>query len=419
MRRKDLLLKIPRTHLLVLISMCCLIAVNIGLLSNVQGLFLNPIAQELGVLKGQISLTITISSICGGLGGMLVPHVMGAKRLRPLVVALAVVSGLSTAGLGACQSIVTMYLLCVVRGLASGMLGMVFATAILNNWFHASIGLFTSIAVGCSGIAGSVFSLLFSDIIESLGWRAGYVIMAAFSVALILPTILFVPAAKPEAVRLVPFGETSVRIPGSVSSAQQEDGAPVAPLVFLMIVAYAVLAHGPASMSQHLPGLGQSYGLSAGIGATMLSAAMVSNTVGKIGFGALCDRMGARRSIVLYAALTIGAIVALLLARGTGTLIGASALFGLTFSLNTVGITLATREICGQMNYAKVYPVAALAGSISYAAFSSINGYVYDFTGGYGVSLVVVAAMLICGVMAISLAYRVSKTGEPHAKESA
>jgi type IV secretory pathway VirB2 component (pilin) len=49
---------------------------------------------------------------------------LGTKRLRALVVALAAVSVLSTAGLGFCHSMPTMYVLCVVRGLVSGMLAM-------------------------------------------------------------------------------------------------------------------------------------------------------------------------------------------------------------------------------------------------------------------------------------------------------
>ena len=399
-------MKLPRTHLLVLISMCCLVAVNIGLLSNVQGLFLGPIAEELGVLKGAVSLTITISSICGGLGGMLVPKLIGRKHLRPVVIALAAIGGLATAGCSLCHSMASIYALCVVRGLASGALGMVFATSILNNWFHANIGLFTSIAVGCSGLAGSVFSLVFSDVIELFGWRVGYVVMALCSVVLIMPTILFVPSAKPEDVRLVPFGETSMRVPSSVGAGKGgASAAPVAPVVFAMIVAYAVLAHGPASVNQHIPGLGTSYGFDAAIGATMLSAAMVVNTVGKVAFGALSDRIGAKRTILLYAAVVCCALGGLLILRGKGALIGSAAVFGLTFSLNTVGVTIATRELCGQENYGKVYPVATLAGSASYASLSSVYGYLYDFTGGYGVSLVIALVMTVLAAGSMVVAY--------------
>lgn len=406
-------MKIPRTYLLVLVSMCCLIAVNIGLLSNVQGLFLSPIADELGVLRGEVSLTITISGICGGLGGMLVLRMVGAKRLRVVIALLAAVSCLSTAGLSLCHSIVAIYALYAVRGLVSGLLGLVFATTVLNNWFHASIGLFTSIAVGTSGLAGSVFSLVFSDIIESVGWRMGYVIMAVCALVLMLPALLFVPAARPEDVRRVPFGETSQRVSSSVSDHVDETKSrPVSSLVLAMLIVYSIAIIGPSSMSQHLPGLAESYGLAAGIGAAMLSAAMVANTVGKIAFGILSDRMGARRTILLYFVLVASALAGMLLLRGTGTLIGASALFGLTFSLNTVGVTLATRELCGTKNYGRVYPLVTMVGCVSYAALSSANGYVYDFTGGYTASLVLVLAMLVVATASIVVAYRHTDVAE-------
>ena len=133
---------------------------------------------------------------------------------------------------------------------------------------------------------------------------------------------------------------------------------------------------------------------------------MVTNTVGKVAFGALADRVGARRSILLYSVLVVVAIAGLLLLRGTGTLIGAAALFGLTYSLNTVGVTLVTRELCGAKGYGKVYPVVTMVGSVSYAALSSANGYVYDFTGGYTASLVIALAMLVVATAAALTAYR-------------
>ena len=55
-------MKLPKgKYLMVLVSMCGLIAVSLGLLVNVSGLFFAPIAEELGVGRGEVSMTLTIS----------------------------------------------------------------------------------------------------------------------------------------------------------------------------------------------------------------------------------------------------------------------------------------------------------------------------------------------------------------------
>ena len=341
-------MRIPRTHLLVLVAMCCLVAASVGLLSNVQGIFFDPVASELGVLKGQVSLTLTIVSICGGLAGMLTPRFINTKRIRLLVIVLAAVVGLSTAGFSLCRDIVAMYVLSVIRGFAGGLLGMVFATTILNNWFQSNIGLATSIAIGCSGISGSAFSLIVSDVVQQSGWRTGYLFVAVLYVILVLPTVFFLPSSTPAACGLVPFGTPAMHVPAGVSSHVEKEAGPVNPLLFGLLVAFAILAHGPAALSQHLPGMADSFGLGASVGATMLAASMITNTV---------------------------------------------------------GITMSTRELFGQENYAKIYPRAAFAGSLSYAAFASIIGFMYDFTGGYQLALCMVIMMTLAAMGVTQLAY--------------
>lgn len=398
-------MRIPRTHLLVLVAMCCLVAASVGLLSNVQGIFFDPVASELGVLKGQVSLTLTIVSICGGLAGMLTPRFINTKRIRLLVIVLAAVVGLSTAGFSLCRDIVAMYVLSVIRGFAGGLLGMVFATTILNNWFQSNIGLVTSIAIGCSGISGSAFSLIVSDVVQQSGWRTGYLFVAVLYVILVLPTVFFLPSSTPAACGLVPFGTPAMHVPAGVSSHVEKEAGPVNPLLFGLLVAFAILAHGPAALSQHLPGMADSFGLGASVGATMLAASMITNTVGKIAFGALSDSLGAKRSILIYGTIVTAALAAFLLVHGTGMTIISAAVYGLTFSVNTVGITMSTRELFGQENYAKIYPRAAFAGSLSYAAFASIIGFMYDFTGGYQLALCMVIVMTLAAMGVTQLAY--------------
>ena len=81
-------MKIAGRHLLVLVSMCGLLATTVGLVTNVAGLFFTPVAEELGILKGEVSLMLTIctsSLACGWKVSPPCPLGMPLMVIPPLV----------------------------------------------------------------------------------------------------------------------------------------------------------------------------------------------------------------------------------------------------------------------------------------------------------------------------------------------
>jgi MFS family permease len=405
-------MKIKGTYLLVLVAMCGLIATGVGLVTNVAGLFFDPVATEIGVSKGEVSLMLTICNISFALGGMVAPTLMKAKSPKPMLVVGTAVLAASTAALTLCHSIMPMYVLCVLRGVSAGIIGMVFATTVLGNWFVEGLGLVTSIAFGFSGIAGAVFSPILSGVISGAGWRMGYLVAAAMTVALNLPAILFLPAVDPTLCGQKALGAKEQEDGSTASVADERAGATsgsstataISALLFALVFAYAVLSSGVTALPQHFPGIAESFGLGA-TGATMLSLCMIANTGGKVLFGALVDKIGTRLSILGYSVAILVGIVLMLFVHQPLSMLVAAALFGLCYSLGTVGISMTTREVFGDANYTRVYPTFTLGGNFANAIFSSVVGFMYDFSGGYVLPLWVMLAMTVLGALAAAAAY--------------
>ena len=120
----------------------------------------------------------------------------------------------------------------------------------------------------------------------------------------------------------------------------------------------------------------------------MISICMVTNTAGKIALGWLCDRFGARFSTLLYTVLVGIAVAALLVVRAPAAVIAAALLFGLCYARNTVGLSMMCRELFGSRGFGIVFPIGNMGMSLSNAVFSSLVGYGFDLTGGYGISLI-------------------------------
>lgn len=324
--------------------------------------------------------------------------------LRVLLIAGVAIMAGSAFGIALAPSISVAYLLSATRGLAGGIIGFVLITYVLNKWFVAQLGLVTSIAMGCSGLAGALFTPLIQPVVSNMGWRAGQMLVAALTVALCLPAILFVPSCDPGDVGLTPLGAKD-------ASAQTTSKGPKPPikvdkLLFAGVVLYAVLSAAVSAMPQHFPGFAEEVGLSAAVGAGMISTCMVANTLGKIVMGWLTDRIGARASIMAYTALVAGSIVALLLVHVPAAFLVAAFFFGMCYSRATVGLSMMCREVFGKRGFGIVYPVAALGCSFSNAVFSSAVGFGYDLTGGYTISLVVFLAFLIGSAVITQWCYR-------------
>lgn len=406
-------MKISGKYLWVVVAMCGLSMATVGLLTNVAGLFFTPMAEEFGVMRGSVSLTLTIANTCVAVGGLATRRLTKMMPLRMvLLVATAIMAG-STFLMSLVPSMWLEYVLSATRGLAGGAIGFVLITYVLNKWFVAQLGLVTSIAMGFSGLAGAAFTPILQPVIDGMGWRAGMAVIAAMQVALCLPAILLVPATDPTEAGLRPFGLADNK---QTVSAHHDKSKPVKidGMVYAGVVCYAVFAAAATAMPQHFPGYAEEVGLAAATGAAMLSACMVANTAGKIVMGWMTDRIGALRSIVIYTALVSVAIVALLVLHVPIVFVAASFFYGLCYGRATVGLTMMCRELFGKRGSGIVYPVAALGTSISNAIFSAALGYAYDLTGSYATSLIALFVLLVGSVVLTLWCYRraIMGTGE-------
>lgn len=393
-------------YLLVLISMCGLIASSVGLITNVSGLFFTPIAEEFNIMKGSVSLTLTISNIVFAIGGLLAPKLLKEENFKKLIIFGTVCIAGCTALLGLAPNLVIMYVLNAIRGFAGGVLGFVLITMVINNWFQASVGLATSIAMSCSGFAGALFSPIISSIIEGSGWRVGYIFVAIVMAVLNLPAILFLPALDPKSKNMLPYGYKEVQTDDTVEVKTAESKKTVSGLMFALAIIFAVLTCADTALPQHFPGIAEGFGLTAAAGAAMLSVCMLVNSIGKIVFGALTDTIGSKKALLLYTALVTASIIGLWMIHVPAFMTVCAGVYGLVYSLGAVGPVNISKDLFGLENYSKTYPTISLAGTISNAIFSSVIGFMYDFSGNYNSTLLLMLAMMILTGVILIRAYK-------------
>lgn len=396
---------------LVVIAGCGLIGTSLGLGVNVAGLYFSPIANDFGIGRGSVSATLTVYNLVQAFTGLIAPASLRRFGLRKLVIFGTVVQVAATFMLSLCPNVVMLMILNGIRGFASGLIGTVTVTVMINYWFNKNNGLMTSIAMGFSGLAAALLSPVLSNIIASAGWRTGYMVLAAINVLFNLPALLFPIALKPDYKMMEPYGGRKDTI-ASHSSEQGALAISVSMLVILMV--YTGCSAAAAALPQHFSGIAESYDMMS-TGALMVSACMISNTAGKILLGTLIDRIGTKQSVSLYAALIICGALLIVFSRNSAVLIAAAAMYGLCYSMGTVSTAMLTREMFGPAKYSRVYPKLAMTTTISNAVFTTVVGMLYDMSGTYSTVILFLAALVILAFCMLQLAYaQKAKTAEQY-----
>ena len=387
-------------HWLVLIVCCGLAASSIGVSINSSGVFYTPVSTSLGIMRGTFSMHMTIFSLTTAIGALFIPRIMNKVSYKLLLTISVVIAVVATGLMAVTKSIPGFYLLGAIRGLSTGMFSIVPLTIIINNWFEKSHGLATSIVFGFSGLAGSFCSPILSSFIENFGWQTGYLIKAAIILGLCLPAVLYPFHLDPQKDGCLPYGH--VEQPQDMVT-QVSNSFSFTTVAFISFFVFGLLCSCITSVTQHLPGYGQSLGYSAALGAMLLSSGMVGNIISKLIIGVLSDHLGAiKATVTMIIANTVG-IILLMWGSTAWLLIIGAFLFGSCYSIGAVALPLLTKYFFGIDNYARVFPKISFASNLGAAISLSMVGYIYDFFGSYLYAFIIALAMIAVCVITLTL----------------
>lgn len=373
-----------KSQLSVLVVCCCIVAASIGMLTNSAGVFFTPIAEDLGVGKGAVSMSLTLANIAYAFGGLMTVKVIHENNFKKMVFLFGTVYAISTALLSIAQSVFLLYVFSLIRGASTGIAGMVLVTILINNHYKEGVGFATSIALGFSGIAGALLSLVFSWMIGIAGWRLTYVVEGILAFLLYLPCMIG-PVSLNNRIKedVLHSKDTTISTTGIV------------PLpIFILVCAYTFLVASVTALPQHFPSLAST----AAVGSLMVSVTMVMNTAGKIILGAISDKIGAEKALKGYGVLVVIGLLVLVSFKSHPifSIVGA-VLVGLVYAMAAVGAVLLSQNLFRE-SYNAYYPKVSLVGTISNALFTTAVGFVYDIANSYDPALWLAALFAIIAI---------------------
>ena len=402
--------KMTKMHWLALIAGCGMMACSLGLGVNSYGVFLTPVAEALGVGKASVSLHATL---CGLTTGFLCPPLIQILK-KPgkfhLVAGGCIIINILSFILMAFATQLWMFnILGILRGFGAAGYYVATASMLLSNWFKKNQGTVTGIAVSFGGVAGAVFSPLLTNIITSYGYKTAYIVCAVIVAVFSLPATLAI-SLTPEEKNMHAYGALEQNSTAQAAASASTEKKMVnklsysSPLfILLMIISFVVTLE--VGITSHVSGYATSLGISASVGAAMMSTIMIGNIISKTIFGFIADHISPMLTLTIMMSLSALGLVLILVSSGSVILlIIGGLLFGCIYSITTMGLVSLVRRLYGNKQYGDAFSMSSAAGSMAAAVAITLIGIAYDLTGAYSTALLIGIAIDALSLLLIFIA---------------
>ncbi|GAB4122634.1 MAG: MFS transporter [Rubrivivax sp.] len=340
-----------------------------------------PAAQaEFGVARADASLPYTLLMLGFGFGGLALGRL--ADRLGVAwVLRLGALGALLGYGLASRTGSIESF--AIVHGLLLGAIGSASAFAPLvadtAQWFVKRRGIAVAICASGNYVAGALWPPLVQWGVETQGWRGAYTALGLVT-GLGLLALSFALRERPPA--------ALVAGPANAGGGARPFGLAPARAVVLLCVAGLACCVAMAMPQVHIVAYCGDLGFGAARGAEMLSLMLACGIASRLISGAICDRIGGVRTLLLGSALQGIALLMFLPADSLVSLYLVSALFGLFQGGIVPSYAIIVREHFPAAKAGAHTGAVLMATLFGMALGGWMSGKVFDLTGSYHAAFV-------------------------------
>ena len=354
------------------------------------GLFVLPMGEELNMSRGFIGWSQTTRMLAGGVSGFFLGRLLDRHGARVLIAAATLTTAACMIGLVYIQDPWQFLLLFSVMGLIGlSSPGGLLTSVPVAKWFVQQRGKALAIATMGLGVGGIAFMPITQLLIDQVGWRYSWMVLAIISLTLALPLTVLLLRRRPEDMGLVPDGRppdsstTSQRPPKADEVQWTASQALRTRTFWRLILFFGLLGFAAGGGSVHrLP-----YWVEQGFDASVVSYAFAADAAGAalmaLGAGFLVDRFPVRYVAVGSCMGFVGAMALMLNASSSFFLFSSTILFGLSVGANMIVTTFVWADYYGRAFLGTIRGIVLPATLITSGAGAPIAGYIYDFGHSY------------------------------------
>ncbi len=373
-------------------------------------LFVKRLQADFGWGRGEIMATLTIFFLVGGITAPLIGWLVDRYGVRALMTIGAFVAGFGFTLLTLVTELWQFYGGYVIIGLGMAATGMTPSTAVVSNWFEKRRGMAIGVMSAGIGAGGLVLAPLIGVyLIPNFGWRVAYLALAVLAWMLI-PLALFVIKTKPADMGLYPDGRQAPE-PMAEGKASAQTSRGLTPRMvlstttfWLIVVSFITFGFSEVAILQnHVPYL-EDVGFPAALAAGVHGIVGLWSTIGKFGFGWLCDRILPKYVCAIGLGLQLVATILLMninpaAPRALLWLYAFIMGLGVGGWLPTMAMLVSTNF--GLVAYGAIFGMIGFTQSFGSATGPLAAGYLYDAFGTYHWVFVIIIASYVVSTSSI------------------
>lgn len=390
--------------------------ITTGIVFYSFGVFLQALTAQFGWTRAQASFGFSLVSLCGAFYSPLVGRVVDRRGPRPAQLAGAAAMALGFWLLRDVQTLPAFYLVMgAVVSFGSTALGALPSNAAVARWFVRRRGQALGVATAGISMGGVIFVPLTQWLIEHLGWRAAFGWLGVLILAIAVPPVALFMRRSPESMGLRPDGDATPppADPGIVQEIERSWTAADAlrsANFWLITAAFSLTGAGLSATLLHEIAFLRDRGLDAAQAAWVLGATAGVGVIGKLGFGALLDRFGERRIILVCFGLQALGLVLLLLPTSAPMLALFVAVYGFAMGGNATLWATVVAVCFGRAHYGAISGWMTPFVVVVQAIAIPLAGAVRDRAGAYEPAFI---AIVVATLLAMLCAARLRIAAPP------
>lgn len=401
--------------------------VAVGFLSNVassfalastMSIFLKPLTTDLGVSRGVFSLLRSGEGIIAACIAPLIGTIVDRHGGRWLMVIGTAIVGVGYFFLTHVDSFAQFAgIRLTLVTLGDSMMGYMVVNVVIAQWFVRQRGRALALSSMGVGFAKVCMPVLAAWLILSFGWRHTWFIFGILTIVLLVLPALLIVRRSPESMGLKPDGAGAAAgeiddlkpDPWASEFGSQEElwtraEAMRTSAFWLLVFTFGISSMGVTGLNLHVYSYVTDIGYSPVIAATVMSLIASMQLASPLAWGVLAERIGAKLAATLrFVIQGIGLAVAIL-AGNLICLYAGFLIYGIGLGGNMVLPDTLWAGYFGRRSLGKIRGFGLLISHFVSAIGPPFFGFLFDITGGYGLSFAIFGAVLaISAVLSLML----------------
>lgn len=377
--------------------------IAVGFFFYSYGVFFKALAVEFGGSRLDVSIGITLVNV---VGAIIAPRIGRALDRFPIknVILFGCVN--LTFGFMLLSFIETQWQLYLILAtfiaVGAAAMGGLSTAKLVTNWFITKRGTALGIATMGISLSGVAMPLISAVLIESFGWRTGFMVYSVVTLALVLPIVIRYVVDEPDHMGLLPDNKPKTKTYIPAPQIQWRTRQALSNKNFwLIVLTFGLLFCCMGATLTHMVPRVTDMGFSLTEAAPILSFGAAAGVLGKVIYGWITDHYNAKWAI--WAAITsqlVGQVI-LLNAETYGVLIAGSAIFGFGMGGIVPIHGSIVSALFGQAGFGYIMGLMRPAMMPIMVMGIPFAGWIFDTTGQYDLAFEVFLGLYLIAAVAI------------------